>query len=738
MIVNFYFPEILAYNISHSGIKMLLVDEKGSECFGELKLKKEDVPELINTIKTEEDSFSWTAGSGTDPPTLAGLTARGYSIQVPEDAVYAFIAITTDTNTTGSITFKPYQIHSELKMARVNNTPPDLVGAESRSPYNQIFWTTETVFTDTAGVAAEVKEIEQNIATITADYVSKSNTDTQTTNSSFVFKGSQNSYTFPNNQGLKVTDVASYVHPGTQYNIIQSFKGAGINGYNTGTKSDPLYLRTINADGNQHIVKVTDSGGLDTQDMILVPDEKGIELKTSTGGAGSLTGKISLAEDKSGMIIAAGDGGANQADKITFMSGVGNPENAISMEVGDLTGTSSLNMNSNLIHNLGTPVSGTDAANKSYVDSHVDSNYLSTTSTDPQSVMSSLQVGRGDTYFRVNNNQGIISTSVNSYVPNGAIYNIISSSKGAGIKGRHTSSASPIDELYLQTINTDGSSRQVRIDRNGSVIAQGRFSTPSSSGYYLINDAGATYGKIFQSNGNTFFTSGNSGDKKTIFFKANDSSTGTQSITFNMGASKNIDLNNAYKIQNMTDPTADQDAATKKYVDQAVVSGGVSNTLDLINHESWNSFGINTDTFQFGLTDFAFEEGMAYQIVVSLTMDWTGTYSINQYDLKGLQMYHGFNIPDSGNNFSGVMKSSTCPDYIRSSLGNHLTKYSVELQFRYVAFETANHRFCYAWTIANSTNWQDAWGKWRPQPYGNLMSVSAYKLGRFSNPTPSP
>ena len=33
-------PEILAYNISHSGIKMLLVDEKGSECFGELKLKK--------------------------------------------------------------------------------------------------------------------------------------------------------------------------------------------------------------------------------------------------------------------------------------------------------------------------------------------------------------------------------------------------------------------------------------------------------------------------------------------------------------------------------------------------------------------------------------------------------------------------------------------------------------------------------------------------------------------------
>ncbi len=52
-------PEILAYNISHSGIKMLLVDEKGSECFGELKLEKEHVPKLIKTKETEDDSFSW-------------------------------------------------------------------------------------------------------------------------------------------------------------------------------------------------------------------------------------------------------------------------------------------------------------------------------------------------------------------------------------------------------------------------------------------------------------------------------------------------------------------------------------------------------------------------------------------------------------------------------------------------------------------------------------------------------
>ncbi|MEE3233814.1 MAG: AMP-binding protein [Candidatus Latescibacterota bacterium] len=52
-------PEVLAYNICHSGIKMLIVDQKGSDCFAELSLNEGNVPKLIKTKKVEDGSFSW-------------------------------------------------------------------------------------------------------------------------------------------------------------------------------------------------------------------------------------------------------------------------------------------------------------------------------------------------------------------------------------------------------------------------------------------------------------------------------------------------------------------------------------------------------------------------------------------------------------------------------------------------------------------------------------------------------
>lgn len=52
-------PEILAYNICHSGVKMLIVDQKGADCFAELSLSEGDTPKLINTERVENGSFSW-------------------------------------------------------------------------------------------------------------------------------------------------------------------------------------------------------------------------------------------------------------------------------------------------------------------------------------------------------------------------------------------------------------------------------------------------------------------------------------------------------------------------------------------------------------------------------------------------------------------------------------------------------------------------------------------------------
>lgn len=65
-------PDVLVHNIRHSDVKMLMVDQKGADCFDGLCLDDEKVPKLIRTNEALEGAFFWgdLANCESGPPTV--------------------------------------------------------------------------------------------------------------------------------------------------------------------------------------------------------------------------------------------------------------------------------------------------------------------------------------------------------------------------------------------------------------------------------------------------------------------------------------------------------------------------------------------------------------------------------------------------------------------------------------------------------------------------------------------
>jgi hypothetical protein len=264
---------------------------------------------------------------------------------------------------------------------------------------------------------------------------------------------------------------------------------------------------------------------------------------------------------------------------------------------------SSLDAGTHRITNLGTPSSSSDAATKEYVDSyaeglHIHASAVAATTTNI-SIANDLMVG--DTIDGVNlasGNRVLVKNQTNA-AENG-IYEVQPS--GSALRAADFDAPAEVDGgdfIFVTGGNANDNTGWVQTSTGVAIIGTDAivFTQFSGAGTYLA-------GNGLDLNGNTFEI-----DEDVVATKTHvateielheNATTGIHGVTGNIvGTSDsqtltnktlgsgtvlgaNLDATNTYKVTNLVDPTSNQDAATKKYVDDEVsdVAG------DLTTHQN--------------------------------------------------------------------------------------------------------------------------------------------------------